>query len=73
MKCEEQVENCGGNRKSLSGTLRFPLDSTSAREESSRCSWKIQTIQNKVLNVTFVNFDVQTFVDCRYNYVQVKF
>lgn len=71
-RCEYQVQNCGGWRRRVNGTLKYPFYSNGTYEHNSRCEWGIKTFTTKVLNITFIRFDVEDNSDCKTDYLEVK-
>lgn len=55
--CENQINNCGGRLTGPNGHLKYP--SSDMNKESVRCGWAITTNKTKVLNITFVNFNME--------------
>lgn len=55
---------------SLNGTLKYPL--SSVYPHNSRCAWLIKTDEDKALNVTFTQFNLESSNECRYDWLQVR-
>lgn len=73
LRCEFQVQNCGGWRGTANGTLRYPLNSNSLYEHNARCEWRIKADRNKVLNITFTRFDFADSAYCTHSFLEVRF
>lgn len=67
--CQIEVSSCGGVLNSFNGTLKYPL--TGTYQHNSRCAWLIKTDEDKVLNVTFLKFQLEQSRECRYDWLQV--
>lgn len=67
--CQLTQRACGGILNSVNGTLKYPLSNT--YPHNSRCAWLIKTDEDKVLNVTFVRFNLEQSHECRYDWLQV--
>lgn len=67
--CQLEARLCGGVLNSLNGTLKYTLDAN--YPHNAVCAWLIKTNDDKVLNVTFIRFDVELSVECRYDWLQI--
>lgn len=67
--CQLETRSCGGVLNSLNGTLKYPLGAN--YPHNAVCAWLIKTNEQKVLNVTFVRFNVELSLECRYDWLQI--
>lgn len=68
--CQLQSRSCGGVLNSVNGTLKYPL--SDSYPHNSMCAWLIKTDENKVLNVTFLKFNLELSLECRFDWLQVN-
>lgn len=62
---------CGGQLKAQEGILKYPLINGTYQHRVN-CAWVIETNITKVLNVTFIYFDLETSRECEYDFLQVS-
>lgn len=74
MNCEDQIERCGGKRKSLTGTIRYSSNSNSSFISTFvlNCFWEIQTVKEKVLMITFKKLEIPSSPECRRSSLTVR-
>ncbi|XP_046746260.1 cubilin-like [Diprion similis] len=69
-QCETPTETCGGFIEDPAGILQFPSDGSKYPNGLS-CAWVLGADENKVLNVTFTAFDLESSTDCQTDYLQI--
>lgn len=67
--CQNEARSCGGVLNAFNGTLKYPL--SGPYQHNSRCAWLIKTDEDKVLNVTFTKFNLESSRECRFDWLQV--
>lgn len=70
-RCETPRQTCGGVTRNPTGTLQFPMDSSTYQHGLS-CAWVLITDPSKVLNVTFTVFNLEDSRECKYDFLQVR-
>ncbi|XP_046746481.1 cubilin-like [Diprion similis] len=69
-QCEIPRETCGGFIEDPAGILQFPSDGSKYPNGLS-CAWVLGADENKVLNVTFTAFDLESSTDCQNDFLQI--
>ncbi|KHJ46556.1 CUB domain protein, partial [Trichuris suis] len=59
VNCENDDSGCGGHFSAESGTITFPVGSDTY-SVSQTCTWFITGAEDKILNVTFPKFDIES-------------
>ncbi|CDW53687.1 cubilin [Trichuris trichiura] len=59
INCEKDDSGCGGHFSADSGTITFPAGSDTY-SVSQTCTWFITGAEDKILNVTFPKFDIES-------------
>ncbi|XP_061569576.1 cubilin-like [Cololabis saira] len=66
------AQGCGGYLSMPMGMLGSPDPNHDGRyEPNMNCIWTIETPVNRVVNLTFSSFDLETSSSCRYDYIKV--
>ncbi|KAI8440547.1 hypothetical protein MSG28_001789 [Choristoneura fumiferana] len=68
--CDTPVKNCGGILDSEEGSLYYPLHNSTYTHDS-KCAWVIRTVPEKVINVTFSKFNLESSPECNYDFLQI--
>lgn len=64
---------CGGLLKNDHGVVKYPSDTFKTYKQSANCAWTILTNDTtKVLNITFIKFDLEHSESCQYDFLEVK-
>jgi cubilin len=69
--CSDPRQTCGGALNAEAGSLSFPSDIYTRYPNRVSCAWIMTTTVGKVLNVTFRSFNVESTVDCSYDFLQI--
>ncbi|XP_068628109.1 cubilin-like [Battus philenor] len=68
--CQTHTTICGGVFNHEEGSIIYPLSNTTY-SHNARCAWVIHTIPEKVINVTFSKFNLETSPECLYDFLQI--
>ncbi|XP_013175197.1 PREDICTED: cubilin-like [Papilio xuthus] len=68
--CQSHTTLCGGVLNHEEGSIIYPL-SNATYSHNARCAWVIHTIPEKVINVTFSKFNLESSPDCLYDFLQI--
>ncbi|XP_015512725.2 cubilin [Neodiprion lecontei] len=69
-RCETPREACGGNIEEPAGILQFPSDGSQYPHRLS-CAWVLKANENKVLNITFTAFGLESSTNCQNDFLQI--
>ena len=65
-------QGCGGVFKSPTGVLNSP-NYPNKYDDHSDCTWLIQVPVNHLVELNWLDFDVEQYINCTYDYVAVSF
>lgn len=68
--CDTERRSCGGVLGATNGVLKYPPFENNY-PHNSRCAWLIRTSMDKVLNVTFTEFELEYSSECRFDWLQI--
>ncbi|XP_028042901.1 cubilin homolog [Bombyx mandarina] len=68
--CQLVSKRCGGVLDNNEGTISYPVANTTYNN-NARCAWVIHTNPDKVINVTFTKFYLESHPDCLYDFLQI--
>ncbi|XP_040577951.1 cubilin [Lepeophtheirus salmonis] len=70
--CEEEVESCGGTYQNEEGSIVFPPSQGDLYNHELDCTFDIQTVFSKVLNITFHSINIEDSFNCEFDYVDFQ-
>ncbi|CAK1578706.1 unnamed protein product [Parnassius mnemosyne] len=68
--CQSHSNLCGGVLNHEEGSIIYPISNTTY-SHNARCAWVIHTSPDKVINVTFSKFNLETNPECQYDFLQI--
>ncbi|CAK1578705.1 unnamed protein product [Parnassius mnemosyne] len=68
--CQSHSNLCGGVLNHEEGSIIYPVSNTTY-SHNARCAWVIHTSPDKVINVTFSKFNLETNPECQYDFLQI--
>ncbi|CAG5044806.1 unnamed protein product [Parnassius apollo] len=68
--CQSHASLCGGVLNHEEGSIIYPISNTTY-SHNARCAWVIHTSPDKVINVTFSKFNLETNPECQYDFLQI--
>ena len=66
--CQEEVLACGGDFSAVAGFIDFPVGDGSVYDHSLSCDYTITVEEDKVVNMTFSQFQLEGRADSRCDY-----
>lgn len=69
--CQYQPENCGGHVRYGRGTMVFPKSDNTEFGGNRTCVWRISVNDGKVIQIKFVEFNLESGQLCEKDYLQV--
>ena len=69
--CVAAMAGCGGDYTSEEGIIISP-NYPNAYPQNANCIWTITVPQSEVVTLNFTNMDMETHVNCRFDYVEVQ-
>ena len=70
-RCQDEVEVCGGSYSGNSGEIDYPLGITNNYAHNQSCSYTIEVAHNQVINVTFLEFHLESSTNCVHDWLQI--
>ena len=62
---------CGGHFTGEAGEIDYPIGSTSNYAHNQSCSYVLETSEDKVINVTFLEFHFEMGDNCPHDWLQI--
>ncbi|XP_035217484.1 cubilin-like, partial [Stegodyphus dumicola] len=69
--CARSRESCGGFLNGNNGTLEFPENGVHYNHMMD-CAWVITVDDDKVVNITFEHFDLESGLNCEFDFLQLN-
>ncbi len=62
---------CGGHFNAETGEIDYPLGELSTYAHNQSCSYIIETEASKVVNITFIQFNMESGSNCQHDWLQI--